>query len=122
MFTESELAFLQSQPLARLSTVSAEQQPDVVPVGFEFDGLYLYVGGHDVETTRKYRNVQAGNVKVALVVDDLVSISPWNPRGIRIYGLADIVRRKGRLGEGVYLRITPTKSWSWNIERPGSNG
>jgi pyridoxamine 5'-phosphate oxidase family protein len=121
MFTENELAYLRLQPLARLATVSDERQADVVPVGFEFDGQYFFVGGHNVAATRKYRNVQAGNARVALVVDDLVSVKPWNPRGIRIYGTAEIVQREGRLGEGIYLRVTPTRSWSWNIEPSGSN-
>ena len=44
-FTEDEVAYLKSQPLARLATVDADGQPDVVPVGFEFDGTYFYVGG-----------------------------------------------------------------------------
>jgi pyridoxamine 5'-phosphate oxidase family protein len=70
---------------------------------------------------RKYKNVQAGNARVALVVDDLISVNPWRPVGIRIYGSADIVRRNGRLGEGLYLRITPTVSWSWNVETSGAS-
>ena len=44
-FTEEEAAYLQSQPLARIATVGPDGQPDVAPVGFEFDGTYLYVGG-----------------------------------------------------------------------------
>jgi hypothetical protein len=40
MFTEKEIAYLQSQPLARLATVSVDLQPDAVPVGFEFDGQW----------------------------------------------------------------------------------
>lgn len=120
MFTEKEIAYLKSQPLGRIATVSTGGQPDVSPVGVEFDGGYLYVGGHDVAATRKYKNVQAGNTKVALVVDDLISVNPWRPRGIRIYGIADIVQREGRLGEGLYLRITPTVSWSWNVETNAS--
>lgn len=35
------------------------------------------------------------NEKVAIVIDDLKSIEPWSPRGIRIYGIADIVTRQG---------------------------
>ena len=66
--------------------------------------------------TRKYKNAKEGNTKVALVIDDLVSVNPWNPHGIRIYGTAEIVEHVGMLGKGVYLRITPTVSWSWNIE------
>lgn len=66
MFTDEEVAYLRAQRLARISTVSAAGQPDVVPVGFEFDGTYLYVGGVAPVKTRKFRNVQAGNTKVAL--------------------------------------------------------
>ena len=62
-FTEDEVAYLKSQPLARLATVDADGQPDVVPVGFEFDGTYFYVGGRDPERTRKFLNVKAGQAR-----------------------------------------------------------
>jgi len=124
MFTEKEIAYLQSQPLARLATVSVGLQPDAVPVGFEFDGQYFYVGGHNAAVTRKYQNVRDGNSKVALVVDDLISVNPWQPRGLRAYGTAEIVEHSGRFGQGPHLRIRPTISWSWNIEpsEPGQAG
>ena len=115
-FSEQETAYLRSQRLARIATVSADGQPDVVPVGFEFDGTYLYVGGLDPNTTRRTSNVRAGNCKVALVIDDLVSTSPWTPRYLRIYGTAELVERQGRFGPGPYMRITPTLSWSFNLD------
>jgi pyridoxamine 5'-phosphate oxidase family protein len=66
--------------------------------------------------SRKFRNVRAGTTKVALVIDDLVSVNPWTVRGLRIYGNAEIVvRREGQFGPGHYMRITPTVSWSWNL-------
>ncbi|HEX9196809.1 MAG TPA: pyridoxamine 5'-phosphate oxidase family protein [Candidatus Bathyarchaeia archaeon] len=37
---------MKSQRLARIATVSNKGQPDVVPVGFEFDGQYFWVGSH----------------------------------------------------------------------------
>ena len=115
-FTDEEAAYLESQRLARIATVAPDGQPDVVPVGFEFDGTFLYVGGMDPARTRKYLNAQAGSSKVALVVDDLVSTQPWTPRGLRIYGTAELVERQGQFGTAPYLRITPTISWSWNLE------
>ncbi len=122
-FTDGEIAYLRSQRLARLATVSSDGQPDVVPVGYEFDGTHLLVGGMNPAKTRKYRNVQAGNAKVALVVDDLVAAEPWTPRYLRIYGTAELVDREGRFGAAPYLRITPTISWSWNLEGlPFSHG
>jgi pyridoxamine 5'-phosphate oxidase family protein len=115
-FSEEETAYLRSQRLARIATVSAGGQPDVVPVGFEFDGTYVYVGGMDPARTRKFRNVRAGNTKVALVIDDLVSANPWTPRYLRIYGTAELTQRQGQFGPAAYMRITPAISWSFNLE------
>jgi pyridoxamine 5'-phosphate oxidase family protein len=121
-FTDEEMAYLRSQRLARIATVSSESQPDVVPVGYEFDGTHLYVGGIDPVKTRKFQNVQAGNTKVALVVDDLVSANPWTPRYLRIYGTAELVEHEGQFGSAPYMRITPTISWSWNLEGQPAGG
>jgi pyridoxamine 5'-phosphate oxidase family protein len=117
-FNDEELAYLQSQPLARLATLGPGDQPDVVPVGFEFDGTSFWVGGPDraVFDTRKSRNIVAARSKVALVIDDLVSFDPFVARCIRVYGYAEApVERTGILGPGYYIRITPTFSWSWNM-------
>jgi pyridoxamine 5'-phosphate oxidase family protein len=54
--------------------------------------------GPDIARTRKFRNIGAGRTKVSLVVDDLVSIE-----------------RVGMVGPGLYSRITPKVSWSWNL-------
>ena len=76
----------------------------------------MYIGGIDPAKTSKFRNVQAGNAKVAVVVDDLASIDPWTPRYLRIYGTAEIVERPGQFGPGPYMRITPAISWSFNLD------
>ncbi|CAM5248500.1 PPOX class F420-dependent oxidoreductase [Streptomyces spiroverticillatus] len=119
-FTAHELAYLRSQPLARLSTVAPDGQPDVVPVAFEFDGTYFWVGGGGVSVlaTRKFRNVpEGGEAQVALVVDDLPSFDPFTARGLRVYGIAaGPFERTGAMGPGHFLRITPTRSWGWNLE------
>ena len=119
-FTEEEITYLRTQRLARIATVAADGQPDVMPVGYQFDGKYFYVGGMNPVKTRKFRNLLAGNTKIALVIDDLVSVNPWTVRGMRIYGNAElVVRQEGQFGPGRYMRITPTVSWSWNLdERP----
>ncbi|MGQ0603459.1 MAG: PPOX class F420-dependent oxidoreductase, partial [Anaerolineales bacterium] len=83
MLSEKEIQYLQSQRLARLATVAPNGQPDVVPVGFAFDGTYFFVGGRDVPNTRKYRNVVSGHTQVALTIDDLETVQPWKPRGVR---------------------------------------
>src|SRR6266481_4671005 len=86
MFSEKDRNYLKTQRLARIATVSEQSQPDVAPVGYEFDGEYFYVGGRTMTATFKYKNVKA-NPEVALVVDDLESVEsvdPWRPRGIRV--------------------------------------
>ena len=67
-------------------------------------------------STRKYKNVRVGNKEVALVIDDLESVQPWKPRGIKINGTAEIVEHNGMFGPGKYLKITPSVSWSWGIK------
>jgi pyridoxamine 5'-phosphate oxidase family protein len=117
-FTDDEVAYLRSQPVARVASVAADGQPDVVPLAFEFDGTFFWVGGRGpaVAGTKKFRNVRAGNSKVALVVDDMVAFDPFIARSIRIYGHTDQpVERDGLVGPGLYMRITPTISWSWNM-------
>lgn len=97
-FSDDEVAYLKSQRLARIATVAPDGQPDVVPVGFEYEGCHVYIGGMEPVKTRKFRNVEAGNTKVAVIIDDLVSPQPWSPRYLRIYGTAELV------------------SWSWNLD------
>ena len=101
LFTEKEIEYIKSQRLARIATSSsvspsdiANCQPDVAPVGFDFDGEYFYVGGMDILKSTKYKNILKNN-KVALVIDDLKTINPCDPRGIRIYGIADTIDRQG---------------------------
>src|ERR1044071_1055902 len=118
MFSEKEIAYLKSQRLARIATVSKNLQPDVAPVGFEFDGVYFYVGGLQQTRTNKHKNVAGGNRKVALVVDDAESTDPWLPRGIKIHGEAEIIERQRRSGPAPFLKVKPERIWSWGIERP----
>ena len=98
-FSDDEIAYLQSQPIARLATVNADGQPDVVPVAFELDGSYIWVGGvgPDVARTRKLRNIGAGRSKVTLVFDDLVSMEPFIARALAAAEKAGgLQRRSGR--------------------------
>jgi hypothetical protein len=50
--------------------------------------------------------VQAGNPKVAIVADDLVSTKPWTPSYLRIYGTAELVERQGQFGPAPYMHHT----------------
>jgi pyridoxamine 5'-phosphate oxidase family protein len=122
-FTPAEIEYLNSQPLGRIATVAPDGQPDNAAVGFRLqeDGTIL-VGGMRNTRTRKWKNIEAGGKRVALVVDDLLSTRPWRPRGIRIYGTAGPEHTEGQFGPGAYIRITPTTSWSWGIEPQVESG
>ena len=83
MFSKPEADYLKSQLLARIATVNSAGQPDVVPVGLEFDGENFWIGSHDQDIFFrgiKYKNVKNGNKLVSLVIDDLESVDPWKPR------------------------------------------
>ena len=98
LFSQNEIEYLKSQRLARIGTAAISNegyiQTDVTPVGFDF------------------------------VIDDLKSVDPWDPRGIKVYGTADVVTRQGGYMDSTghanpsYIRISPKKKWSWGIDEP----
>lgn len=119
IYSEPEIEYLKSQRLARIATASRQGKPDVSPVAFEFDGTHFFIGSHSQDiffTTRKYKNVRDGNKEVALVIDDLESVQPWRPRGMKINGTAEVVEHNGMFGQGKYLKIAPSVTWSWGIK------
>ena len=119
MFSEAELDYLKTQRLARVASASMKGTPEVSPVGFEFDGEYFWIGSHSQDiffNTRRYKNIASGNDRVALVVDDLASVDPWRPRGVKVSGKANVMDHNGMFGPGKYFRITPLVTASWGIE------
>lgn len=108
--SEEESLYLCKGGVGRVATVSRDGQPHVVPVVFEFDGRYIYFSGHELARSLKLRNLR-GNPRVAFVVDDLVSISPWRPRGVEIRGFAEAFNERGI----PYVRITPVTAVSWGL-------
>ena len=118
MFTENEMVYLQSLRLARLATVSPTGQCDADAVVFELEDGVFIIGGRVLTESRKFKNVAAGNEKVSLIVDDIASLDPYEPRGIKTHGIAAIVSRDGRFGPGEYIEFRPIVSWSWGVEGP----
>ncbi|MEV7884742.1 PPOX class F420-dependent oxidoreductase [Streptomyces sp. NPDC002817] len=118
-FSEAERAYLKSQRLGRLATVSPQGQPQANPVGFfpQDDGTIL-VGGYEMGRSKKWRNLQK-NPKVALVVDDIVSLRPWTVRGIDIRGEAELLVGPHELGAHFseeVIRIRPRRIHSWGLD------
>ena len=109
-FTPAELAYLAAQPLMRFGSASAAGRPDVSPVTFEVDGDHVLSGGFDITHTVRYRNI-AENPRVNVVVDDLATVDPWSPRGIKIIGTATAESAGG----GERFRIVPEVIISWGI-------
>ena len=110
VFTEAELAYLAEQPLMRFATASPSGRPDVAPVIFDVDGDAIVTAGFDITHTVRYRNVQA-NPRAVVVIDDLATVDPWSPRGIKIIGTAVVEEVDG----APRFRITPEVIISWAI-------
>jgi len=115
-FTVAELNYLTSQPLMRFASASVNGRPDVAPVVFEIDDNDILTGGFDITHTVRYKNIQS-NPRVSVVVDDLSSINPWSPRGIKIIGGVIIEEFNG----SQRFRISPEViiSWAINDTTPG---
>lgn len=119
--SDAEVGYLKSQRLARVATASTKGVPEVSPVGFEYDGKYFWIGSHSQDIfprTRRYKNITGGNPRVSIVIDDLASVDPWRPRGIKVKGTAEVVEHDGIFGPGRYFRVRPSVSVSWGIDPP----
>jgi pyridoxamine 5'-phosphate oxidase family protein len=120
-FTHRQREYLSEARLGRLATVGRDGQPHVVPTGFilnEADDT-IAVGGHALEKTKKFRDAR-DQARIALVVDDIVSTTPWRVRGIEIRGRAEVHLQDGetlRPGfDGAWIRIVPTHIATWGLD------
>jgi pyridoxamine 5'-phosphate oxidase family protein len=109
-FTDAELTYLDDQPLMRFATASPTGKPDVAPVIFSVEGDDIVTAGFDISHTVRYRNISA-NPRATVVVDDLASVDPWSPRGIKVVGTVAVEEREG----SPRFRISPQVIISWAI-------
>ncbi len=116
-FTPAEVEYLATQRIGRIATTSASGEPDVAPVTYtvDADGA-IRISGFDNPKTIKWRNVLATG-RAAFVVDDLASVNPWSPRGLKVRGAAEGVSPDG---SGHVIVIRPEVVWSWglNLDAP----
>ncbi len=111
-FSQSELDYLQGERrLGRIATVGKDGTPHVVPVGWSYNGEEdtIDVGGRNMETSKKYRDVQRAG-RAAIVIDDLASTNPWRPRAVEIRGRAEV------LDDPPVIRTHPDRIVSWGLE------
>jgi pyridoxamine 5'-phosphate oxidase family protein len=111
VFTDAERTFLVAQRIARLATADLNGTPDVSAVGFRLDGDVIVSGGLDLTKTIRYRHLKANPI-ATIVIDELVSVDPWTPRGVKARGPVELVERDD--GSQV-IRIAPRTIWSWGI-------
>lgn len=116
-FTAAEREYLTADGvrLGRVATVGADGTPHVVPVGFTYNAELdtIEIGGHEIETSKKYRDASRRG-RAAMVVDDVVSTDPWRVRGIEIRGSAETLTEPRPR-----IRIHPERIVSWGIEERG---
>ena len=102
--------------------------PQNNPVGFFYNDQEgtIDIYGLNMGATRKYRNLRI-NPNVALVVDDLASLDPWEVRGVEIRGTAQAVDGQDPPMAAMSrqaIRIRPRRIISWNVDpsQPGMYG
>jgi pyridoxamine 5'-phosphate oxidase family protein len=114
VFTDAEREYLAGgRQLGRIATVGADGTPHVVPVAWIYNAVRatIDVGGHELETTKKFRDV-ARSGRAAIVIDDLASTDPWHPRGVEVRGRGEAIVLPTPL-----IRIHPERIVSWGLER-----
>jgi len=113
-FSEIERRFLASpgRALGRVATVSSDGTPHVVPAGWTFNEKLetLDVTGHDVQNTKKFRDVVRTG-RAAIVIDGIAPGDGFNPWAIEIAGRAEAVR-----GPDALIRIFPVRIRSWGLD------
>ena len=118
--TDIELAYLGSQRLGRLATVDSKGAPQNNPVGFHVNSELgtIDIGGFNLGKSRKFANIQ-NNPQVAFVIDDLVSVQPWQVRGIEIRGRAEALTglsTEQAQFSAELIRIYPERILSWGLD------
>jgi pyridoxamine 5'-phosphate oxidase family protein len=113
VFREAELAYLAGgRQLGRIATVGADGTPHVVPVAWIYNAVRdtIDVGGHELEHTKKFRDVQRSG-RVAIVIDDVGDSDEWHPRGIEVRGRGEAIAMPTPL-----IRIHPERIVSWGLD------
>lgn len=124
-FTAAELEYLQSQRLGRLATVNQRGEPQIAAVGFhhnpEFDTIDI--GGYDMASSQKFRNI-ARNGLVSFLVDDV--LPPWQTRSMEIRGRAEALHDGGEStapgNSPALIRIHPRRIIFWDATNDPPTG
>lgn len=114
LFTAAELHYLTTERLlGGMATVGEDGTPHIAPVGWSLnaDHKVIEIGGHSLEKTKKYRDVERHG-RAAIVIDDV--LPPWRPRGIEIRGRAETIG-----GSKPRIRLHPERIIGWGLDEGG---
>jgi PPOX class F420-dependent enzyme/OxyR family protein/uncharacterized protein (TIGR02246 family) len=110
--------YLMSHTRGRLATVAPDGTPQNKPVGYRYNAELgtIDIGGFNMETSAKYRNIRT-SPQVSFVVDDAIGEGASGMRFVEVRGLAEqVAGAPPGEGEGQHLiRIHPRRVVSWNI-------
>ena len=118
MFSEAEIAYLQSNSMGRLATIGTDGRPHLVPLTYRFnaDEDAIDIGGVDFPNTKKWHDMLQ-NPHVAFLVDDA---SPAGAHAIEIRGDAEPHSSGGKLinprfpnFKPEFVRVRPHRVISW---------
>lgn len=114
---------MNSQRIGRLATVQPNGTIQVNPVSFYYNARFhtIDIGGSNMADSQKYRNVIA-NGKVALVADDMPSMSPLRVRCLEIRGVGEALSDPMDSAfhrPGPIIRIHPRRIISFGVD-PGN--
>jgi pyridoxamine 5'-phosphate oxidase family protein len=121
-FTDLEIEYLKSQRLCRIATVHPDGSIQNTPFVYWDNATTdtLDVGARALSTTQKFRNI-GDNGKVSVVIDDVVSRTPWRVRGIEIRGRGEALVDQPIPPHLDFLspeliRIHPRKIFTWGVD------
>ena len=122
IFTDGELAYLDSQRLGRLASAQPNGTLQNNPVGFYYNAALkaIDIGGRDMANSQKFKNV-ARTPAVAFVVDDIASTDPWRVRCLEIRGRAEVIADPPDSAvpfPGAIIRVHPHRIISFGIDPP----
>jgi pyridoxamine 5'-phosphate oxidase family protein len=120
-FSPDERAWLASQRLGRLATVSPDGVVGNAPVTYfvRADDT-IDIGGMRMGATKKFRNVQSGS-RVAFVVDIVDTSAGWHPIYLEIRGTAEAISDTTPPADGFsreIIKIHP--DWIKSVNMPGA--
>jgi pyridoxamine 5'-phosphate oxidase family protein len=124
VFSEAEIAYLESKTMGRLATIGADGGPHLVPLTYHFNAAEdaIDIGGIDFANSKKWRDMLQ-NARVVFLVDDA---SPEGAHAIEIrgdaephFGGGESINPRFPNFKPEFVRIRPRRSVSWGVETKG---